>query len=120
MARTAVARFIAPMECLPVAKLPEGSGWTWEIKLDGWRMEVVKSAGNVTLFSRRAKKLNSQFGPIAQALEYLPDETVIDGEVVAVDEMGRPDFNLLQNFRSTGANVIYFAFDIMMLKGKDL
>jgi bifunctional non-homologous end joining protein LigD len=83
-------------------------------------MEVVKSAGNVTLYSRRAKKFNSQFGSIAQALINLPDETVIDGEIVAVDEEGRPNFNLLQNFRSAEANVIYFAFDIMMLEGKDL
>lgn len=36
-------QFIEPMECLPVAKLPEGTVWTWEIKLDGWRMEVVKN-----------------------------------------------------------------------------
>ena len=120
MTKTTVAKFIVPMECLPVAKLPEGPGWTWEIKLDGWRMEVVKSTGDVTLYSRRAKKFNSQFGSIAQALKYLPDETVIDGEIVAVDEEGRPNFNLLQNFGSAKANVIYFAFDIMMLEGKDL
>ena len=63
------------------------------------------------LYSRRAKSFNSQFRDIANALNYLPDETVIDGEVVAIDENGRPNFNLLQNFRSTGANIQYFAFD---------
>jgi ATP-dependent DNA ligase len=56
MARTTVARFIAPTECLPVTQLPDGSGWTWEIKLDGCRMEVVKSAGNVT-FNRGAPEV---------------------------------------------------------------
>jgi ATP-dependent DNA ligase len=114
------ARFIEPMECLPVTKLPEGAGWTWEIKLDGWRMEAVKTGGKVTLYSRRAKVFNAQFGSIARALQGLADETVIDGEIVALDEEGRPNFNLLQNFRSAAANVMYFVFDVMMYKGQDL
>jgi ATP-dependent DNA ligase len=80
------ARFIEPMECLPVTKLPEGAGWTWEIKLDGWRMEAVKTGGKLTLYSRRAKGFNEQFGSIASALQDLADKTVIDGEIVAVDE----------------------------------
>ena len=51
----------------------------------------------------------------------MPDGTVIDGEIVALDENdGRPNFNLLQNFRSAGANIVYFAFDIMVHGGKDL
>src|SRR5947209_5503259 len=108
------ARFIEPMECLPVTKLAEGAGWTWEIKLDGWRMEAVKTGGKVTLYSRRAKVFNAQFGSIASALRDLADETVIDREIVAVDEEGRPNFNLLQNFRSTGARVMYFVFDVMV------
>ena len=115
-----LARFIEPMECLPVQKLPTTAGWLYEIKLDGWRLESVKTAGKVMLYSRRARSFNSQFRDIANALNYLPDETVIDGEVVAIDENGRPNFNLLQNFRSAGANIQYFAFDILLHKGKEL
>ena len=101
------AQFIEPMASLPVSKLPEGAIWTWEIKLDGWRMEVVKTGGRVTLYSRRGKNFNAQFGYIARELAYLPDDTVIDGEVVAVDEEGRPNFNLLQNFRSDESRIVY-------------
>ena len=107
------------MECLPVSKLPEGAVWTWEIKLDGWRMEVVKTGGRVTLYSRRGQNFNAQFGYIARELEYLPDETVIDGELVAVDDEGRPSFNLLQNYGSE-KGIIYYAFDIPIHDGHDL
>jgi bifunctional non-homologous end joining protein LigD len=108
------------MDCLPVAKLPEGPAWTWEIKLDGWRMEAVKTGGRVTMYSRRGKNFNAQFGSIARQLAYLPDETVIDGEMVAVDDGGRPSFNLLQNFRSEESRIVYYVFDIPIHNGDDL
>jgi bifunctional non-homologous end joining protein LigD len=50
----------------------------------------------------------------------MPDETVLDGEVVALDESGRPSFNILQNYGSSGAPIVYFVFDIPILKGRDL
>ena len=50
----------------------------------------------------------------------LPDETVIDGEVVAFDEEGRPSFNALQNSGSSKAPVVYFVFDLMVLAGHDV
>ena len=81
--RIAKVSFIEPMECLPVAKIPEGPDWTYEIKLDGYRLEAVKSRGKVTLYSRRRNILNSKFGYIAEALKELPDDTVLDGELVA-------------------------------------
>jgi DNA ligase D-like protein (predicted ligase) len=112
------AVFIETMDCLPVAKLPEGPEWTYEIKLDGYRLEAVKSRGKVTVYSRRHNELNEKFGYIADALKKLPDETVLDGELVAVDESGKTDFNLLQNFKSAAANIHYYAFDVLVHKGK--
>src|ERR1700730_333733 len=91
------ASFIESMECLPVSKVPEGPEWTYEIKLDGYRLEAVNHKGKVTVYSRRRNVLNQKFGYIADALEDLPDETILDGELVAMDEKGRSDFNLLQN-----------------------
>jgi hypothetical protein len=46
------ARFIEPMECLPVEEIPEGDVWTYELKLDGYRLLTVKTGGKVTLYSR--------------------------------------------------------------------
>ena len=115
-----IARFIEPMECLPVATIPEGDQWTYELKLDGYRLEAVKSRGKVTLYSRRGIDLTKRFDYIAEALQPLPDETVIDGELVALDEQARPNFNLLQNFRSAASHITFYAFDIMTHQGKSV
>jgi ATP-dependent DNA ligase len=64
--------------------------------------------------------LNAQFPYIAAALKGLPDETVIDGDLVALASDGRPNFNLLQNYRSAESHIICYAFDVMTLKGRDL
>jgi len=114
------ASFVEPMECLSVPKLPEGLEWLWEIKLDGYRALAVKSGTGVTLFSRRRKSLNRQFPYIVEALADLPAGTVVDGEVVAVDDSGRPDFNLLQTFRAAASRVQYYIFDLLCWKDRDL
>jgi ATP-dependent DNA ligase len=108
------------MECLSVSKLPEGSQWLWEIKLDGYRAVAVKSNGAVTLYSRNRKILNKRFPYIAEPLRDLPDGTVVDGEIVAIDDDGRPVFNLLQNFTSELSRIRYFVFDLLCYKNRDL
>jgi len=55
-----------------------------------------------------------------RGLEYLPDETLVDGELVVVDEEGKPSFNLLQNFRSEESRIVYYAFDIPIHNGNNL
>jgi DNA ligase D-like protein (predicted ligase) len=114
------ASFVEPMECLSVSKLTEGLEWLWEIKLDGYRALAVKSGTGVTLFSRRRKSLNRQFPYIVEALADLPAGTVVDGEVVAIDDSGRPDFNLLQNFRAAASRIQYYIFDLLCWKDRDL
>jgi DNA ligase D-like protein (predicted ligase) len=114
------AEFIDPMECLQVSVLPDGPNWIFEIKLDGYRAIAVKSESSVTLYSRNQKSLNNKFPYIAEALRDLPVGTVIDGELVALDDHGRPEFNLLQNFKSEAARIRFFAFDILCFEGRDL
>ncbi len=114
------ASFIEPMECLSVSKLPGGDQWIWEIKLDGYRALAVRPGTGVTLFSRRRKSLNRQFPYIVEALTDLPEGTVVDGEVVAIDDRGRPNFNLLQNFRAEASRIHYYIFDLLCWKGRDL
>lgn len=106
------------MDCLPVTELPVGPEWTYEIKLDGYRLEVVKNKGRISLYSRRRNLLNTKFHYIVSALAKLPDATVVDGELVALDADGRSDFNLLQNFRSAEPQIHFFAFDVLMHNGR--
>ena len=64
--------------------------------------------------------MNQKFPCIAAALKNLPDDTEIDGELVALGRDGRPDFNLLQNFRSAESRILYDAFDMMIHKNRNL
>src|SRR5438309_8383675 len=108
------------MECLSVSKLPEAATWIWEIKIDGYRALAVKSSTGLTLFSRNRKSLNRQFPYIVESLADLPAGTVVDGELVAIDDNGRPDFNLLQNFRAEASHTHYYVFDLLCCKNCDL
>jgi DNA ligase D-like protein (predicted ligase) len=114
------AAFIEPMECLGVTKVPDGSQWVYEIKLDGYRAIAVKIDGRLDLLSRRRKSLNKQFAPVAEALVELPDSTVVDGEIVALDDVGLPNFNLLQHSRRGVSRIHYFIFDLLIYKNRDV
>jgi ATP-dependent DNA ligase len=74
----------------------------------------------VTLYSRNRKTLNKRFPYIIEPLRELPDGTVVDGEIVALDDDGRPVFNLLQNFTSESARIRYFLFDLLCYQDHDL
>jgi bifunctional non-homologous end joining protein LigD len=113
------ATFLEPMECASVSKLPIGDQWVFEIKLDGYRAIAVKSGNNVSLLSRRHKSFNSQYPAILEALVGMPDESVFDGEIVALDDSGLPRFNLLQNYRRESDRIRYFVFDLLCYRGRD-
>jgi ATP-dependent DNA ligase len=106
--------FIEPMECEPVTQLRVNPQWVYEIKLDGYRAIAVKTGNQANLFSRRRKSFNGQYPYIVEALGELPNDTAIDGEIVALDESGRPDFNLLQNYRSAATRIRDFVFDLLV------
>jgi DNA ligase D-like protein (predicted ligase) len=108
------------MLLLRTEKLQSGGVWLYEIKFDGYRAIAFKTGGEVHLRSRNDNDFSTRYPGIARALASLPDETVIDGEVVALDEAGRPSFNALQNHGSSQASLHFYVFDLMVLKGKDV
>ena len=92
-ARAATIRFVEPMYAQLVQQLPEGNEWLYEVKFDGYRCLAGKDGTGVTLWSRRGNDLTAQFPNIAKACEQLPPRTLLDGELVAIDENGRISFN---------------------------
>ena len=101
------------------SRCPEGREWRYELKLDGFRAIGRKAGRTAQLWSRNQKNFARQFPIVVKGLAGLPDDTVIDGEVVALDEHGKPSFNFLQGFGNAQAIVLY-AFDLLMLRGKDV
>ena len=115
------ARFIEPMLLLRTDALPKDAGdWEYQLKLDGYRAIAFKTRGRVQLRSRNDNDFSIRYPAVVKGLAKLPDETVIDGEVIALDEDGRPSFSVLQNYGSSKAPMVYFVFDLMMLAGQDV
>ena len=86
----------------------------------GANLTIAVKSGGVNLFSRRHKSFNNQYPYLVEALADLPEGTVVDGEVVALDDSGRPNFNLLAQFRSEASRIHYFIFDLLVCNGRDL
>ena len=108
------------MLLLRTDSLPSGDQWLYELKLDGYRAIAFKRNGDVSLRSRNDNDFNARYPAVVKALGKLPDNTVIDGEIVAFDQEGRPSFNALQNYGSAAAPVVYYVFDVMVLSGRDV
>jgi len=70
--------------------------------------------------AKNRKSFNRQYPYIIDALSDLPENSVVDGEVVALDDAGRPDFNLLQHSRSQASRICYFVFDLLVYQNHDL
>ncbi len=103
-----------------VQQLPEGKDWLYEVKLDGYRCLAGKDSTGVTLWSRRANRFTDQFPTIAQACEHLPPDTLLDGEIIALDNNGRISFNQLQHHRTAAQAILFYAFDVIIHRGRRL
>ena len=108
------------MLLLRTDSLPSGEQWLYELKLDGYRAIAFKRNGKLHLRSRNNHDFNARYPAVVAALNALADNTVVDGEIVAFDQEGRPSFNALQNYGSGSAPVVYYVFDVMVLAGQDV
>ena len=108
------------MYALSVQKLPQGQEWLYEVKFDGYRCLAGRDSTGVTLWSRRGNLFTKQFPQIAEACERLPPNTLVDGEIVALDETGRVSFSLLQHHRSKAQALVFYAFDVLIYRGRSV
>jgi len=115
------ARFIKPMLLLSTDRLPDDrSKWEYQLKLDGYRAIAFKTGNTLHLRSRNDNDFSRRYPAVLRGLAKLPDETVIDGEIVALDEDGRPSFNALQNSIGSETSVVFYVFDLIVLSGRDM
>src|SRR5262245_2013755 len=103
-----------------VQSLPHGQEWLYEVKFDGYRCLAGRDSTGVTLWSRRQNLFTKQFPCIVQGCERLPPNTLIDGEIVALDSSGRVSFNLLQHHRSKAHALVFYAFDVLVYRGRSV
>jgi bifunctional non-homologous end joining protein LigD len=121
--RKKVPEFVKPMKATAVTELPNEGDWTYEVKWDGYRALTLKHGDEVRLLSLKEKSLTGDFPDVAESLGTLAAQSaVVDGEIVAVDAHGRPSFQVLQNRKKLGRgwNIVYYAFDLLDLEGRDL
>ena len=113
--------FVAPELCKLIDRPPSGAGWVHEVKFDGYRIQARVENGQPVLRTRKGLNWTAKFGAIARAGASLPD-AIYDGEVVALDKKGAPDFGALQAALADGKtdDLIYFVFDLLFAEGEDL
>jgi bifunctional non-homologous end joining protein LigD len=121
-AARAPRREYSPMLATLADRVPTGPGWTYEIKFDGYRIIAYLHAGEgATLKTRRKQDYTERFAVVARELQRAlrtPD-AVVDGEVCALDEQGRPSFSAMQQAKP-GTPLVYFVFDLLELEGQPL
>ena len=126
--------FLPPMSATLATGPFNDPDWLFEVKWDGYRVEAVVRDGRARLWTRRRQDAAAYFPDLAAATGWIEArEAIVDGEVVALDEHGRPRFSLLQDHtgirtwrtpggkrRGTPADVVYQAFDLLHLDGRSL
>jgi bifunctional non-homologous end joining protein LigD len=114
--------FHPPQLATLVDDVPTGSDWLYEYKYDGYRLLIAVGDGVATAWTRHGKDWSDKFRALVKAAASLPAGSLIDGEAVALDENGRPSFQLLQSTlkEQKGANLAYYAFDLLVDRGEDI
>jgi bifunctional non-homologous end joining protein LigD len=120
-AHTSMPAFIEPQLALLVEHPPADVGWGHEIKLDGYRLQLRVQGGHAVLKTRKGLDWTAKFQAIATAAQELPD-CIVDGEAVALNPQGAPDFSALQAALSDGRGdaLVFFVFDLLFEEGEDL
>jgi len=130
--KAAMPSALEPMLAVLGNEIPSGTDWLYEVKWDGYRALCFIADGKLRMLSRRGTKLEKQFAAVAEALPpaVKADTAIIDGEIVALDENGKPSFQHLQNLTGFGTKpalkgvapppLNFFAFDLLYLNGHDL
>ncbi len=112
---------LMPMLAFSSEKAFDSSDWLFEIKWDGYRALTFVGTNKVSIYSRNNLEMNNQFPHLAESLAKVEEKVIFDGEIVAIDDNGKPNFQLLQNLKTADQNkVIYYIFDLLYLNDHNL
>ena len=112
---------VQPMLATPVTKPFDHPDWIFEVKWDGYRAIAEIRDGSVSLYSRNGISFDKKYSPIAESLRKFGFDAVLDGEIVVVDDQGRPDFQALQHYQDSGSgHLLYYVFDLLHFRGHNL
>ncbi|KRA98287.1 hypothetical protein ASD83_14775 [Devosia sp. Root685] len=101
--------------------IPRGNDWLFEMKFDGYRVQIAISGSKVRVYTRNGHDWTEQFRVILPPLKTLTKGSVLlDGEVVAIDKQGRTNFSMLKTGIAAGIPLKFYAFDIFEKNGEDL
>ncbi|NUR44703.1 MAG: DNA ligase D, partial [Sphingomonas sp.] len=113
--------FVDPQLATLVDDVPTGNSWIHEIKYDGYRLLISVGDGVATAYTRNGLDWSDKFKSLVKAAAKLPAGCLIDGEAVALDDEGRPSFQLLQStLKGGGAPLAFYAFDLLVDQGTDI
>lgn len=116
-------QFIEPELSLLVGAPPKGNDWVHEMKFDGYRIQAHVQNGSVKLFTRSGQDWTHKYKTIVDSLTKIKvQDAILDGEVVALDQKGRSDFQALQIAMKARheKSLVYYVFDLMECDGEDL
>jgi bifunctional non-homologous end joining protein LigD len=120
-AASAPPRFEEPQLATLVDDVPTGNAWIHEYKYDGYRLLLSVGDGVATAWTRNAKDWSDKFKALVKAAAKLPPGCLLDGEAVALDDKGKPSFQLLQSTLKGGsADLAFYAFDLLIDRGEDI
>jgi bifunctional non-homologous end joining protein LigD len=101
--------------------IPKGSDWLFEMKFDGYRAQIAISGKDVRVYTRNGHDWTEQFKVILEPLRHLTKGSLLlDGEIVAIDKLGRTNFSILKSGIAAGIPLKFYAFDVLEKDGKDV
>jgi bifunctional non-homologous end joining protein LigD len=115
-----VQGFIKPMLARPTEKAFDDKDWLFEIKWDGYRAIADKTEKEILLYSRNGLSFQQTYPIVVDQLKKIKADAILDGEIVVLNDEGKPDFQFLQHYSENQNRPIqYYIFDLLELNGED-
>jgi bifunctional non-homologous end joining protein LigD len=117
--KTPMPSHVRPMKCGLIDEPFDNEEWIFELKLDGYRIVAMVNGEKIKLTTTELQDYTKKYFVVADALQQLDHKVILDGEVVALNDEGKPDFSKLQNYKGEG-NLVYYVFDLLWIDGYDI